>query len=182
MALLLAACAGAASVNTNPGPSATTTPGATTTAAAAKEEPMKLASPAFEELETIPTEYTCDGENVSPPLQIENLPKGTRTLVLIVDDPDAPGGTWDHWVAFDIAPTAEIARDVGPLGIAGLNSWDTTGYGGPCPPSGTHRYVHQVYALDTELGLAEGATKAEVLEATEGHVIAEATLIGLYER
>ena len=143
---------------------------------------MKLASPAFEEGETIPTEYTCEGEGVSPPLQIDNLPDGARTLVLIVDDPDAPGGTWDHWVAFDIAPTSEIARDVGALGTAGLNSWSTIGYGGPCPPTGTHRYIHQVYALDTELGLAEGATKAEVLEAMEGNVLSEATLIGVYQR
>ena len=181
MTLLLTACAGAGSVTTTPGTLSTTTLGATATAVA-KEEPMKLASPAFEEREMIPTEYTCDGDNVSPPLQIDNLPEGALTLVLIVDDPDAPGGTWDHWVAFDIAPASEITRDVGELGIAGLNSWGTIGYGGPCPPSGTHRYVHQVYALDTELGLAEGATKSEVLEAMEGHIIAAATLTGVYER
>jgi Raf kinase inhibitor-like YbhB/YbcL family protein len=99
---------------------------------------------------------------------------------VVVDDPDAPSGTWDHWVAYDIAPVSDIPRDVGALGTAGVNTSGSTGYGGPCPPSGTHRYVHQVYAVDTTLGLAEGATKAEVFAAMEGHVVAEATLTGLY--
>jgi Raf kinase inhibitor-like YbhB/YbcL family protein len=102
------------------------------------------------------------------------------TLVLVVDDPDAPSGTWDHWVAYDIEPAPDIPPDVGDLGTAGVNTSGSTGYGGPCPPSGTHRYVHQVYALDTTLGLAEGATKGEVFAAMEGHVLAEATLTGLY--
>jgi hypothetical protein len=143
---------------------------------------MELTSAAFEEQGTIPTEHTCDGEDVSPPLHIDGVPETAQTLVLIVDDPDAPGGTWDHWVAFDIPPARDIPRAVGTLGTGGVSSFGDVGYGGPCPSSGTHRYVHQVYALDTELGLAEGASKSEVLEAMEGHVLAEATLTGLYSR
>ena len=141
---------------------------------------MRLTSTAFEDQASIPAEYTCDGEDVSPPLHIEAIPEEAQTLVLIVDDPDAPSGTWDHWVAFDIDPVSDIPRDVGALGTAGTNSSGTTGYGGPCPPSGSHRYVHQIYALDTSLGLGEGATKGEVFNAMEGHVLAEATLTGLY--
>lgn len=169
--LLAAACGDGESRSTT-----STAPAAVPT----EEATMRLTSTAFAEGATIPAEHTCDGEDVSPPLQIDGIPETTETLVLIVDDPDAPAGTWDHWVAFDIAPAPEIPRDVGALGIAGVNSFGTTGYGGPCPPSGSHRYVHQVYALDTALGLPEGATRAEVLEAMEGHVLAEATLTGLY--
>lgn len=143
---------------------------------------MQLTSPAFVEQGTIPTEYTCDGQDISPPLHIEGVPESAQTLVLIVDDPDAPGGTWDHWVVYDIAPVEEIPRDVGALGTSGKNSSGDAGYGGPCPPSGTHRYVHQMYALDTELGLDEGASKREILDAMEGHVVASATLTGLYSR
>jgi hypothetical protein len=160
--------------------STTMTTLAATSAGPTEAATMRLTSTAFADGETIPAEYTCDGEDVSPPLQIDAVPETTETLVLIIADPDAPAGTWDHWVAFDIAPTAEIPRDVGALGTAGVNSFGTIGYGGPCPPSGSHRYVHQVYALDVTLGLPEGASKAEVLEAMKGHVLAEATLTGLY--
>lgn len=143
---------------------------------------MQLASPAFVNEEPIPVRYTCDGEDVSPPLTIEGLPDGTRTLVLVMDDPDAPGGVWDHWVAFDIVPRSEIPESVGPLGVAGANSWGRTGYGGPCPPSGTHRYFFTAYALDTQLSLGPGASKADVLAALEGHVLSQATLMGTYAR
>lgn len=145
-------------------------------------ERMRLSSPAFDDGGIIPIRYTCDGDDVSPPLRVDDTPSGTAILVLIVDDPDAPRETWVHWLAFDIAPTSEIEEDVGLLGTAGINSWGRTGYGGPCPPSGTHRYVHQVYALDTELGLAEGARVSDVRSAMDGHILAEAFLTGSYGR
>lgn len=143
---------------------------------------MRITSSAFADGETIPTRYTCDGQDISPPLVITDAPPGTESLTLIVDDPDAPVGTWDHWVAFDIAPTVEIPEDVGQIGTAGTNSWGRTGFGGPCPPSGVHRYFFKLFALDVTLGLQEGADKAEVMAALEGHVLAEATMIGRYGR
>ncbi|HSJ82355.1 MAG TPA: YbhB/YbcL family Raf kinase inhibitor-like protein [Acidimicrobiia bacterium] len=151
-----------------------------TTTAPTQEGTMRLTSTAFQNQGKIPAEYTCDGEGASPPLLISGIPEGTVTLALVMDDPDAPSGTWDHWVAYDIDPTAEIPRDVGALGTAGVNTSGGTGYDGPCPPSGTHRYVHRVFALDIRLGLAEGASKVDVVEAMDGHVLAEATLTGLY--
>ena len=141
---------------------------------------MELTSPAFEDQAPIPVLYTCKGDDVSPELRIAGIPQGAVTLVLIMDDPDAPAGTWDHWVAYDIEPTGLIPEDVGDLGIGGLNSWKRTGYGGPCPPSGTHRYFFKILALDSSLGLAEGADTAEVLAATEGRVLAEAVLMGIF--
>ena len=143
---------------------------------------MRLTSRAFTHEGMIPDRYTCDGADVSPELGIEGVPEGTVSLVLVVDDPDAPGGTWDHWVVFDIPVTASVPEDVGATGTGGLNSWQRTGYGGPCPPSGTHRYFFTVLALDAELDLAEGATKVEVLAAAEGHVLGEAVLMGTYAR
>lgn len=169
-AAILAACSGS---------SATTTPVATTTTTRGA---MQLTSPAFTHEGMIPERFTCDGADVSPELVIEGVPVGTVSLVLVVEDPDAPGGTWDHWVVFDIRVTESIAEDVGATGTRGLNSWQRTGYGGPCPPSGTHRYFFTMLALDTELGLAEGATKAEVLAAAESHVLGEAVLMGAYAR
>ncbi len=140
---------------------------------------MVLASSAFAEGATIPTRYTCDGMGVSPPLTIANVPAEAASLALIVDDPDAPGGTWDHWVEFNIAVTTGISEDAGEIGTPGSNSWGDTGYGGPCPPSGTHRYFFKLYALDIELGLAPGATKQQVEWAMQGHVLAQTELIGL---
>lgn len=181
LAILVAACGGNETTQTEPSAVPATTAATETTTTVPLVE-MTVTSPAFEEQGTIPVEFTCDGENVSPPLEINDIPDGTVALVLIIDDPDAPAGIWDHWVEYDIAPTAEIPRAAGSIGTAGLNSWGTTGYGGPCPPSGTHRYVHQAYALDAESGLAGGATKDEVLAAIEGHVLASAELTGLYAR
>lgn len=155
--------------------------GADPEAIRAEEDTVDLAS-VFEHQQSIPEVYTCDGGDISPPLSISGLPEGTTTLALIVDDPDAPSGTFDHWVAFDIPPTDEIPEGVGDLGTAGVNSSGNLGYAGPCPPSGTHRYFFRLYALDTTLGLTEGATKPEVLEAAEGHVLAEGTLMGTYQR
>jgi Raf kinase inhibitor-like YbhB/YbcL family protein len=143
---------------------------------------MELTSDAFRHETRIPSKYTCDGAGVSPPLTISDAPAGTATLALVVDDPDAPAGTWDHWVAYDIAVTDVIPEGVTSLGTAGRNSWGRSGYGGPCPPSGTHRYFFTVYALDTALGLESGAKKQALLEAMEGHVLAEATLLGRYSR
>lgn len=146
------------------------------------ERTMRLTSPAFVNGSTIPPRYTCDGDDVSPALDIEDIPPGTESLMLIVEDPDAPRGTWDHWVAYDIAPISHIPEANPDVGTPGRNSWGRLGYGGPCPPSGTHRYVFRVLALDRTLGLPSGATKAEVLEAAHGHVLAEAVLVGLYGR
>ena len=141
---------------------------------------MELTSPAFDHGSAIPARYTCDGDNVSPGLTITAIPEDASALVLVMDDPDAPVGTWDHWIAYDFAPIATIREDVGDLGTGGLNSWKEIGYGGPCPPSGTHRYFFRILALDTPVGLAEGAGKADVLAASEGHVLAEAVLMGTF--
>jgi Raf kinase inhibitor-like YbhB/YbcL family protein len=143
---------------------------------------MRLTSPAFTSGGLIPLRHTCDGDDISPPLEIHGLPEGTVSLALIMDDPDAPAGTWDHWIAFDISPIATIAENVGALGTGGRNSWRRTGYGGPCPPRGEHRYFFRVYAVDAQLGLRESSRKKDLLRALEGHVLAEATLMGRYAR
>lgn len=143
---------------------------------------MHLTSTVFDHEGAIPSRYTCDGRDISPPLALSDVPAETASLVLVMDDPDAPGDTWDHWVIFDIPVVTDIPEDVGSLGIGGVNSWGRVGYGGPCPPGGTHRYFFSLYALDSELSLAEGATKTEVLEAMAGHVLAEAMLMGRYTR
>jgi Raf kinase inhibitor-like YbhB/YbcL family protein len=141
---------------------------------------MEVTSPAFEQGEPIPLKYSCDGENVSPHLDVAKAPAATTVLFLIMDDPDAPGGCWDHWIAYDISPSTTIEEGEHDIGTGGLNSWQETGYGGPCPPSGVHRYFFRVLALDTELGLADGASKADVLTAMEGHILADATLMGTF--
>ncbi|MFV2064451.1 MAG: YbhB/YbcL family Raf kinase inhibitor-like protein [Chloroflexota bacterium] len=143
---------------------------------------MRLTSSAFEHEGVIPERYTCDGLDVSPPLTLRDIPGAAVTLVLVMDDPDAPGGTWDHWIAYDIPTDREIPEGVTALGTGGKNSWGRTAYGGPCPPSGTHRYVFSVYALDSELGFGVGAGKAAILDALSGHVLAEARLLGHYGR
>jgi Raf kinase inhibitor-like YbhB/YbcL family protein len=143
---------------------------------------MRLSSPAFAPGETVPARHTCDGADVSPPLVIEDIPEAAVRLALIMDDPDAPVGTWDHWVAYDIPVANTVPEGVRSLGTPGRNSWRRTGYGGPCPPFGEHRYYFRVYALDTRIGLHEGAGKKQVLEAMRGHVLAEATLMGRYSR
>lgn len=141
---------------------------------------MVLASSAFAGGAMIPARYTCDGVDVSPPLTIANLPAEAVMLALIVDDPDAPGGTWDHWVEFNIAVTNAIPEDAGTIGTLGANSWGETGYRGPCPPSGTHRYFFKLYALDAELDLPPSATKQQLEQAMEGRILAQTELIGLY--
>jgi len=144
---------------------------------------MKLTSPAFEHNQGIPSEYTCDGSDTSPELNLEDVPENTKSLVLINDDPDAPVGTWDHWIVFNLPPsTTKIEKGQEPSGIGGKNSWGKTGYGGPCPPSGTHRYFFKLYALDAELDLQEGAAKKEIESAMEGHILEKTELIGTYKR
>ena len=144
---------------------------------------MKLTSAAFIHNAPIPFEYTCDGSDISPSLSISDVPSNAKSLILIMDDPDAPVGTWDHWIVFNIPPsTKQIAKGTEPNGVAGKNSWGKTGYGGPCPPSGTHRYFFKLYALDTELNLPEGTTKKDLERAMQGHIIAQAQLMGTYKR
>jgi Raf kinase inhibitor-like YbhB/YbcL family protein len=151
--------------------------------------PFGLTSPAFAQGEAIPSQYSCDGVDVSPQLLIGDAPEGAQAYALIMDDPDAPGGTWVHWVLYNIpAGTREIAEgqpaDAAlPDGSAqGNNSGEQMGYSGPCPPSGEHRYFFKLYALDTILELPPGMDKDAVLAAMEGHVIAESELMGVYSR
>ena len=145
---------------------------------------MTVESPAFSEGQTIPARYTADGADISPPLVIHGVPGETRSLALIMDDPDAPMGTWVHWVAWNLpAETREIPEGSLPGGtVEGRNSWGRAGYGGPAPPSGTHRYYFKVYALDTKLDLPPSTDKAGLLSAMKGHVLAEAELMGRYSR
>ena len=151
---------------------------------------MKLSSPAFEPGEPIPQKHTCQGQDISPPLRWEALPVGTRSLALICDDPDAPVGTWVHWVIYGLpASTAELPERVPTSETLssgarqGLNDFRRVGYGGPCPPpGGAHRYFFRLYALDTELSLKPRATKADLLRAMEGHILAQGELMGTYRR
>jgi Raf kinase inhibitor-like YbhB/YbcL family protein len=144
---------------------------------------LKLTSPAFENNKEIPSKYTCDGSDISPPLEIGGIPAEAKSLVLIVDDPDAPMGTWDHWILWNIPLVANIDENSVPGGaVQGTNDFKKLDYGGPCPPSGTHRYMFKLYALDAILDLAEGANKDDVEKAMEGHIIAQTKLIGLYKR
>jgi Raf kinase inhibitor-like YbhB/YbcL family protein len=143
---------------------------------------LSVKSPAFENNQLIPAKYTCDGEDVNPPLTIEGIPEETKTLALIVDDPDCPTGTWDQWIVWNIPATAsKIAEDTVP-GTEGMNDFRRRSYGGPCPPSGTHRYFFKVYALDTQLDLKSNSTKKDVEKAMEGHILAEGELVGVYRR
>lgn len=145
---------------------------------------LKLSSSAFKHNDSIPSKYTCDGADVNPPLMIENAPLGAKSLALIVDDPDAPAGNWVHWVVWNIVPTTnEIKENTVPSGaLQGINDFRRHDYGGPCPPSGTHRYFFKLYALDMMLSLGPKANKAELERAMKGHIIAQGELIGLYRR
>jgi len=150
---------------------------------------IKVASTAFPEGGAIPSKYTCDGQNVSPPLAWDSVPEGTKSLALISDDPDAPMGTWVHWVLYDLPPDARsLSENVPPDPTLsngakqGKNDFRKSGYGGPCPPSGTHRYFFKLYALDAVVNLAAGATKPQLLKAMEGHILAQGQLMGKYKR
>jgi Raf kinase inhibitor-like YbhB/YbcL family protein len=152
---------------------------------------LTLTSPAFEAGGKIPSKYTCEGADVSPPLAIAGIPDGTKSLALVEDDPDAPDPkapklVWVHWVLYNLSPdTTAIPEGAGsesPAGaISGINNWKRTGYGGPCPPIGRHRYFHKLYALDTKLP-AQPMTKGELEAAMKGHVLAQAELIGTYQK
>ena len=150
---------------------------------------LRVQSPAFSEGGQIPRSYTCDGKDVSPPLSWSGVPGEAKSLALICDDPDAPGKTWVHWVLFNLPPRIEGLSEGVPArtsvsggGVQGTNDFRKVGYGGPCPPGGTHRYQFKLYALDAELTLPAGATKAELEGAIEGHVLGQATLTGKYSR
>ncbi len=150
---------------------------------------MKISSAAFSDGGSIPFKYTCDGENVSPPLSWEKIPEQTRSLALIVHDPDAPSGDWVHWVLYHLPPSvSELAehvpaQDTLPNGaMQGRNDFKKIGYGGPCPPSGTHRYYFRLYALDSTLSLHDGATREELEKAMQGHILAAVPLMGTYQK
>ncbi len=204
ISILLAACAAESAPTSVPTP--TEAPAAVPAATATKEEQpaatateeedppivefdFKLTSSAYLQGDPIPASYSCDGENTSPRLTWTNPPEGTQSFALIFDDPDAPGGTWVHWVLFnlpsearslpaDLPPDATLANGA----VHGSNSWKSIGYGGPCPPSGEHRYFMKLYALDSALDLEAGATKEQLLEAMENHIVAETELMGTYSR
>lgn len=145
---------------------------------------VRVSSSAFAEGEAIPKKYTCDGEDLSPSLSWSGIPAGTNSLVLIADDPDAPRGTWVHWVLIDLPPDLEgLAEGAQEAGIEGVNDFRRQGYGGPCPPRGSnHRYFFKLYALDKTLGLKAGATMSEVEKAMQGHILAWGQLMGRYGR
>ena len=154
-----------------------------------KNMEIKVTSSAFKEGELIPSKYTCDGVNVSPQIIWANFPEITKSFVLISDDPDAPVGTWVHWVVYNIGANINELKESFPKDskfpdgiLQGTTDFRTTGYGGPCPPSGTHRYYFKIYALDLMLDVKPGLTKKEILGKMEGHVIAEGQLMGKYRR
>jgi Raf kinase inhibitor-like YbhB/YbcL family protein len=144
-------------------------------------EKMKITSPEFDNNGFIPAKFTCQGKDVSPQLVIEDVPQEAKSLALVVDDPDAPMGIWVHWVVYDIPVIFRIEESTVP-GKQGINNFGKMNYGGPCPPSGTHRYFFKIYALDKELGLSEGIDKKALEKAMEGHILGKAELIGLYKK
>ena len=152
---------------------------------------IEVKSTAFQDGAMMPKLYTCDGKDISPPLSWTGVPAEAKSIALIMDDPDAPVGTWIHWVLFNIPPdTKSLVENIPRAlslpngGVHGANSWGKkkVGYGGPCPPSGTHRYYFKVYALDTKLNLGSGATVDQIQKAMKGHVMAEGQLMGKYKR
>ncbi|HEY0544021.1 MAG TPA: YbhB/YbcL family Raf kinase inhibitor-like protein [Pyrinomonadaceae bacterium] len=173
----------------NAQPSPVASPTAATSSTPASKGAMKLTSSAFADGEMIPAKYTCDGENVSPPLKWEGVPEKARTVALFMEDADAPGGRFAHWVLYNLSASAKelpenIPPEKQPAGVArqGTNDFKQIGYGGPCPPSGTHRYFFKLYALDTELALDAGATREDLLNAMQGHIIGQGDLVGKYEK
>jgi Raf kinase inhibitor-like YbhB/YbcL family protein len=150
---------------------------------AAGEAKMKISSSAFQHGGNIPTKFTCDESDTSPPLQITGVPSEAKSLVLIADDPDAPSGLFTHWLVWNIPPqTSSIAEGNTPKGVQGANDFGKSGYRGPCPPPGTHRYSFKIFALDRELDLRPGAKRSQVDAAMKGHVIGQGELVGRYAR
>jgi Raf kinase inhibitor-like YbhB/YbcL family protein len=150
---------------------------------AAEGARITISSSAFQEGGNIPSKFTCDGSDTSPPLQLTGVPSEAKSLVLIADDPDAPSGLFTHWLVWNIPPqTNSIAEGSAPKGVRGSNDFGKSGYKGPCPPPGTHRYSFKVFALDRELNLRAGAKRSQVDAAMKGHVIAQGELVGRYAR
>lgn len=145
---------------------------------------MQISSTAFIDGQDIPAKYTCQGEDINPPLQITDTPETAKSLALIVDDPDSPTGTWTHWTIWNLDPTTTEIKEgsIPKTTTEGVTTWGTAGYRGPCPGSGKHRYFFTVYALDTTLNLDQKATKDELLSAMKGHILAQANLKGLYQK
>lgn len=146
---------------------------------------LTITSTAFAQGQPIPAKYTCDGRDISPPLHWSDVPAGTQSFALIMDDPDAPAGTWVHWVLFNLpANLYDLPEKATPPqgSLEGKNSWGRLGYGGPCPPRGSHRYFFKLYTLDTILNVASGASKEQLLKAMDGHTLAQAELMGTYSR
>jgi Raf kinase inhibitor-like YbhB/YbcL family protein len=145
---------------------------------------MEIKSPAFQNNGNIPSKYTCDGENINPPLTISGVPEKAKSLALIVDDPDSPMGTWVHWLIWNIDPALEkITENIVPgRAVEGINGFGKSGYGGPCPGSGSHHYFFKLYALDTTISIPPASDKKAVEEAMKGHILASGELIGLYSR
>jgi len=153
----------------------------------AQDANLSITSSAFLPNHRIPAKYTCDGKNINPPIDIANIPDETKSLVLIIDDPDAPFGTWDHWILYNISlgSSGSLSIDEGrghALGTQGKNDFGDQAYGGPCPPFGKHRYIFKIYAIDVEMNLPDGLRKKEVEDQMKGHVIAKSLLRGLYQK
>ncbi|MBC6491465.1 YbhB/YbcL family Raf kinase inhibitor-like protein [Flavihumibacter stibioxidans] len=142
---------------------------------------MKISSSAFGQQQMIPARYACDGADINPPLEIEDIPEAAACLAIIVDDPDAPRGTWVHWVCWNIPVTHHVKEDASP-GIQGRNDFGKHRYNGPCPPSGTHHYHFKLYALDQQLDLTPGSTKSALESAMAGHILGFGELIGQYKK
>lgn len=159
-----------------------------TAVAASQGDNMKLTSSAFTDKGNIPAKYTCDGTNINPPLHISDVPSTAKSLVLILEDPDVPktihpNGMWDHWIVFNIPPnTQDIKEGQAPAGKYGVGSAGSEKYQGPCPPDKAHRYFFKLFALDTLLSLPEKATKQQVQQAMQGHIVAKTELVGMYVR
>jgi len=150
---------------------------------AAETARMKITSSAFHEGGNVPSKFTCEGSDTSPPLQITGIPSQAKSLVLIADDPDAPSGLFTHWLIWNIPPqTTSISEGNAPRGVHGTNDFGKSGYKGPCPPSGTHMYSFKVFALDRELDLHGGSKRSQLDAAMKGHVIAQGELVGRYAR
>ncbi len=141
---------------------------------------LTLTSSSFNQGESIPSKFSCDGNNINPELLISGAPEATVSFALIMDDPDAPAGDWVHWIVWNIPATTTMISENSVPGVVGLNSWNENKYSGPCPPSGTHRYYFKLYALDIEISLSNGAAKPDVEDAMQGHVLAQTSLIGTY--
>jgi Raf kinase inhibitor-like YbhB/YbcL family protein len=145
---------------------------------------MEIQSPAFEQHKPIPAKYTCEGQNVSPPLSIRDIPSGTKSLALIMDDPDAPMGTFDHWIVWNLPADTKILDEGASFPNQGKNHFKEVRYGGPCPPKGSnpHRYFFKLFALDGMIDLPKGSSKDQLEDAMEGHIIGKAELVGTYQR